>query len=109
MFLVDLWGKAYFGKLLWHKSRAANETVIAPHVTKDFPPAFLTDGNEGSFEVQNRALGEALRRKNIPVRELYFERENGAVPHNYLFRLAEAPAKKGLSALLSFLHEAFSS
>ena len=109
LFLVDLWGKAYFGKLFWHRSRAANETVIAPHVTKDFPPAFLTDGNEGSFEVQNRALGEALRRKNIPVRELYFERESGAVPHDYLFCLAEASAKKGLSALLSFLHEAFSS
>lgn len=109
LFLVDLWGKAYFGKLFWHRSRAANETLIAPHVTKDFPPAFLTDGNEGSFEVQNRALGEALRRKNIPVRELYFERESGAVPHDYLFRLAEAPAKKGLSALLSFLPKAFSS
>ena len=107
--LVDLWGKAYFGKLFWHKSRAAKETVIAPHVTKDFPPAFLTDGNEGSFEVQNRALGEALRRKSIPVQELYFAKEGCTVPHDYLFRLAEAPAKQGLSALLIFLREAFSS
>lgn len=109
LFLVDLWGRAYFGKLFWHRSRAAKETVIAPHVTKDFPPAFLTDGNEGSFEVQNRALGEALRRKNIPVQELYFAKESGAVPHDYLFRLAEPPAKQGLSALLGFLREAFSS
>ena len=109
LFLVDLWGKAYFGKLFWHKSRAAKETVIATHGTKDLQPAFLPDGNEGSFEATNRALGEALRRKNIPVRELYFERESGAVPHDYLFCLAEASAKKGLSALLSFLHEAFSS
>lgn len=105
LFLVDLWGKAYFGKLLWHKSRAANETVIAPHVTKDFPPAFLTDGNEGSFEVQNRALGEALRRQNIPVKELYFAKDGGTVPHDYLFRLAEAPAREGLKELLSFLGE----
>ena len=105
LFLVDLWGRAYFGKLFWHRSRAANETVIAPQVTKDFPPAFLTDGNEGSFEVQNRALGEALRRQNIPVKELYFAKDGGTVPHDYLFRLAEAPAREGLKELLSFLGE----
>ena len=83
----------------------AKETVIAPQVTKDFPPAFLTDGNEGSFEVQNRALGEALRRQNIPVKELYFAKDGGTVPHDYLFRLAEAPAREGLKELLSFLGE----
>ena len=105
LFLVDLWGRAYFGKLFWHRSRVAKETVIAPQVTKDFPPAFLTDGNEGSFEVQNRALGEALRRQNIPVKELYFAKDGGAVPHDYLFRLAEAPAREGLKELLSFLGE----
>ena len=105
LFLVDLWGRAYFGKLFWHRSRVAKETVIAPQVTKDFPPAFLTDGNEGSFEVQNRALGEALRRQNIPVKELYFAKDGGTVPHDYLFRLAEAPAREGLKELLSFLGE----
>ena len=105
LFLVDLWGRAYFGKLFWHRSRAAKETVIAPQVTQDFPPAFLTDGNEGSFEVQNRALGEALRRKDIPVKELYFAKDGGTVPHDYLFRLAEAPAREGLKELLSFLGE----
>lgn len=105
LFLVDLWGRAYFGKLFWHRSRAVKETVIAPQVTQDFPPAFLTDGNEGSFEVQNRALGEALRRKDIPVKELYFAKDGGAVPHDYLFRLAEAPAREGLKELLSFLGE----
>ena len=103
LFLVDLWGRAYFGKLFWHRSRAAKQTVIAPYITQNFPPVFLTDGNEGSFEVQNRALGEALRRKDIPVQELYFTKDGGAVPHDYLFRLAEAPAREGLKELLSFL------
>ena len=101
--LVDIWGRAYFRKLLWTRSRPAKQTVICSHLTDAFPPTFLTDGNKGSFEVQNRKLAKALKERGIPVEELYFDPEQGDVPHEYLFHLHEANSQLCMSRIGTFL------
>ncbi len=103
--LVNIWGRIYFGKLSWHKSHAAKQTVIPDLVTPDFPPAFLTDGNKGSFEAQNRKLAKVLRANNVPVKELYFPKDDGEVPHEYLFHPDDPLAQKALAEIIDFTNE----
>lgn len=100
-----IWGRAYFRKLLWIRSRPAKQTVICSHLTDAFPPTFLTDGNKGSFEVQNRMLAKALKERGISVEELYFDPEQGDVPHEYLFHLHEANSQLCMSRIGTFLGE----
>lgn len=102
--LVDIWGRVYFGKLFWYKNAAARQTVIAEHLTKDFPPTFLTDGNKGSFEAQNRKLALSLKELNVPVEEVYFDLEKGEVPHEFLFHLHEQNSLYCMEKILDFLH-----
>lgn len=102
--LVDIWGRAYYGKFLWYKSKQAQQTIVADHVTPDFPATFLTDGNKGSFEAQNRKLGETLCKNNVSVQELYFSPEDGDIPHEYLFHLDTPQAQQALAEILAFLH-----
>lgn len=101
--VIDIWGRAYFGKLRWYKSKESKQTVITYLLTADFPPTFLSDGNKGSFEVQNRKLADKLRDLKVPVEELYFDTENGEVPHEYLFHLHEENSQLCMNKILSFL------
>ena len=47
---------------------------IYKHVTKDYPPTFITDGNTASFEEQGKALASTLQNKGIPVDTLFFDK-----------------------------------
>lgn len=102
--VVDLWGRAYYGKVRWYKSAAARETVVPNYVTAAFPPAFLTDGNKGSFEAQNRRLAACLREKGVEAEELYFDpKDYGDVPHEYLFHLADETSRQCMERMIDFL------
>lgn len=102
---IALWGRAYLGNG-WKKSAVTHQTVVEKWVTSDYPPSYITDGNTFSFEVQGRRLGEALRRNNVPVTELYFDLNAcGEVPHEYLFLLERSDAVQALGEIIDFLNE----
>lgn len=103
--LVDVWGRAYFGKIAWYRSKKASQTIISEHITTMFPPAFLTDGNKGSFEIQNKKLAKKLNECGIPIRELYFDPVYGDIPHEYLFHLHEQSAQLCMQQMIDFLKE----
>jgi len=102
-FGLRLLGKALFGGCPWHKSAPCKQSVIVDHVTEAYPPVYITDGNTGSFEAQGRRLTEALRTKNVAVRERFFDLEGGAVPHEYLFQLADEKAQLCLGDIMRFI------
>jgi len=103
-YFTTLWGRAYFGKLKWHTSKEAKQVTIVNHVTSDYPPTYITDGNVGSFEKQGRRLGEALRTVNVHVKELYFDINEQTVNHDYLFNLIDPISQFAFQDIIDFMN-----
>lgn len=94
--------QGYFRKK--NRRRAKMQTCVKSHVTENFPPTLLTDGNHVSFEKQNRDFGEKLRSVNVLVTELYFDSEKyGKINHEYLFEFGTPASKEGIDAVIKFL------
>lgn len=103
--LVNMWGRIYYGKLRWYHSKAEKQTNVIAQVTEHFPPVFLTDGNKGSFEAQNRKLGDKLKTLGVPVEELYFDASLGDIPHEYLFHLDQETSQTCMNQIIAFLQK----
>lgn len=103
--LLPIFGRAFYGKGKWFNSKKFKSTRTFDYLTGAMPPTFLTDGNNISFETQNRTLGKVLRDKGTIVNELYFDKaEYGEVNHEYLFCLDNNTALLGLKSLITFLN-----
>ena len=101
--LIGIWGHAYFGVTGWHRKLPGKLSALPNHVTASFPPTYLTDGNAGSFEMQNRRMGEALRTAGVPVIERYFSEDVGRIPHEYQFRMDTKEAWLSYEDMVRFL------
>nr|WP_141535505.1 alpha/beta hydrolase [Bacillus cereus] len=60
-------GWAYSGEKDFEKLPEVEIASIFKYVTKDYPPAFITDGNTALFEDQGKALVSALQSIEVPV------------------------------------------
>lgn len=101
-------GWSYLGRRRWFDTPQAKATVIRNYVTGDFPPAFLTDGNTGSFEVQGRALAEALRASGVRAESLFFPLGEGQINHEYQFQMDRPEGRRCYERVLAFLEEVLS-
>lgn len=104
-FLFSIFKRTYFGKLSRKKYKILNQVNISNHINNNFPPIFLTDGNNFSFEQQNRDFGMQLKNQNIKVKEVYFDSNYKKVNHEYIFKLADKEAIEGAEALIDFINE----
>ena len=82
-FVISRVGWSFLGQKNWRKSPLIDTVTPMDYVTKDSVPCYITDGNTLSFEEHGRALGEALRRQGVFVRERYFDQTKGKVGHGY--------------------------
>lgn len=98
-------GWSYFGKKNWAKSELAQTVTISDYVTPSYPPSYITDGNNMSFEGHGRALAEALRKNGVSVKERFFSKEEGEVNHEYQMELGETRAMLCFRDTLDFLNE----
>jgi len=89
-FLMGRTAWAYFGNKNWAQERTEQAT-IANHITADFPPTFLTDGNTASFEDHSRLLEQVLLEWQVPVESFYIPDDEGIAIHEYQF-LMDTPA-----------------
>lgn len=97
-------GWSYLGRKRWQKSPLAHTLTVSAHVTENFVPCYLTDGNTGSFESHARALGEALRKHGVETAERYFDLDTcGTVNHEYQMQLETENAQLCLNDTLDFL------
>lgn len=101
-------GWSYLGRRRWFDTPQAKATVIRNYVTGDFPSAFLTDGNTGSFEAQGKALVEALRSAGARTDSLFFPLEAGQVNHEYQFQMDGPEGRRCYDRVLAFLEEVLS-
>ncbi len=99
-------GWAYMGKRDWKNTPDTKLASILNHVTEDYPPSFITDGNTLSFESQGKALVSNLRSKRVPVDSLFLNKEVfGIVTHEYQFQMNTLPAEKAFQKVLEFLNK----
>lgn len=83
-FLVHRLGWALMGKRNWRGDDALATTVIKDFATAAFPPSFISDGNNFSFEREGQELARALADKGARVETLFFPKDEGkTVDHEY--------------------------
>ncbi|AOB33921.1 esterase [Bordetella sp. H567] len=75
------------------------------HVTKDFPPAFISGGNVDPLtDVQSKVLAQKLQSLGAAVDTLFFEPEHQPqLPHEYQSNLDNEDGKAALARMLQFL------
>lgn len=102
-FFVRQLGWAYFGIRDWRDTPQAVQASTVGHVTADFPPTFITDGNTGSFEQDARKLEARLRAAGVRVDSLYFPAGHGAIGHEYQFDFSVPESLESYRRTLAFL------
>ncbi|UPJ18249.1 alpha/beta hydrolase [Bacillus cereus] len=99
-------GWAYLGEKNWE---GLNETKIASildHVTKNYPPTFITDGNTASFENQGKALVSALQSEGVVVDSLFFDKNiAGKLGHEFQFKMNTSAGQDTFNKVLEFLNK----
>jgi len=109
--LTDLHGPFghFFRTVIWAYSGQKNapplpEISVARFVTAQFPPAFVSAGNDDPLLPQSRALADALTRQGAKVETLFFPADyRPELPHEYQFYLETDAAQLALERTLKFL------
>ncbi|MGH8125744.1 MAG: alpha/beta hydrolase [Rhodanobacteraceae bacterium] len=79
---------------------------VALHLTKMFPPTFLTAGNGDPLEAQSREMARRLRVLGVPVDTLLFPSGyRPRLPHEYQFNLDTPAGIEALRRIVQFLGE----
>lgn len=98
-------GWAYFGKKNFETLPEIEIASIFKHVTKDYPPTFITDGNTASFEDQGKALAGALESKGVYVNKLFFDKNiSGELAHEFQFKMNTPAGQEVFNKALEFLN-----
>ncbi len=95
---------AYMGrKDFWRNPRMASYSV-ARYVTKDFPPAFISVGNDDPLQAHSYLLADALRAQGVDVDALFWPADLApGLPHEYQFDLDTAQGREALRRTEQFL------
>lgn len=104
-FIFKRVGWAYIGEWNWEKSPMVKEASVLDHISPNFPPSFITDGNTGSFEDQGKDLVKKLKSYGVQVSEAFYSKEEGKLGHEYQFIMNTPQAENTLAKALEFLNE----
>lgn len=99
---VNQVGWAYLGDKDWKNSAKGRLVSTVSYVNKQFPPIFITDGNNGSFEAQGKELYHKLREEGVATQALFFGKER-KVNHEYQFDLDSRAGKECFEDTQDFL------
>ncbi|WP_203333382.1 hypothetical protein [Planococcus beigongshangi] len=79
------------------------------HISPDFPPSFITDGNTGSFEEQGLELAAKLKGYGVKVVDVFYPKEEAELGHEYQFIMNTPQARQTYDKLIGFLSDTNSS
>lgn len=97
-------GQAYFDCSSIPGNADAKQANIITHVTKDYPPVFMSDGNKVSFPYQARELSARLDELNVPHTLNIYPVEEGALFHDFE-KTGNKFGKDNMKQILRFLSE----
>ena len=93
---------AYYGTSNWREKKGF-ETTMKYHVTHEFPPCFITDGNTGSFERDAKELEASLLDVGVEGESFYIDVNTEKASHEYQFVMDSPAAVEALKRSLCFL------
>jgi acetyl esterase/lipase len=97
-----LW--SYTGKKKFMDDPAIAAMSVIHHVTADFPPTFISCGNEDVLTPQSHAFADALFRLGVDVDSLFFEEDHSPpLGHEYQFNLDIEEGQLALARSVTFL------
>ena len=102
-FLASRIGWAMFGDKHWSEGHMIQTTTIKDYITSDYAPAFIADGNTGSFEQEGKELVQVLEEKGVPTQSLFFDKSHGEIGHEYQFDLTTQEGWETYTKTLEFL------
>ncbi|MGX7030133.1 alpha/beta hydrolase [Vagococcus zengguangii] len=95
---------ALIGKKDWQNEPQIDEASISAHLTEDFPPSFITDGNKLSFPDHAKTLIDRLEALGIENQSLFFE-ENKELGHEYQFDFTKPEAQVAFEQVVQFINK----
>lgn len=94
--------RAYFNVKKIHGNASVQEANVITHMSKDFPPCFISDGNQGTFTDQAEDLAVNATLLGIRHQLKLFPKEVAALGHGFEFGETQQ-AKEVMKMLLEFL------
>lgn len=97
-----LW--AYSGSKDFLSDPVIKQASVADYVTKDFPPSFITAGNDDPLESQSKEFAQVLGKLGVKTDTLFYaENHQPRLPHEYQFDLTTADGRNALARIKNFL------
>ena len=103
---VKLIGKTYSGEDDFLNAPSFQPASVAQYVTADFPPTFISAGNNDPLEAQSIMLAQRLDSLGVYVDTLFFPKDyRPKLPHEYQFNLDGDAGKLALERTIAFLQK----
>ena len=96
-----LW--AYTGTRDWTSYPEIDQLSTVQHITAQYPPTFLSDGDADPFRFQAAELASALRRNAVPLTILFWTGTGDHLGHEYQFNFNLPEARTAFQRMLGFL------
>jgi len=97
-----LW--AYFGTKEFSSDPRLAEFSVARRVTPEFPPMFISAGNDDALSPQSYLFAEVVAKQGVPVDRLFFAQDyTPAVRHQFQFFLGTDEGQVALERSVEFL------
>lgn len=106
-FFVQTVGWALSGQKDWKNWSKVDEISLVDHLTKDYPPVFVTDGNAYSFQEQGIAFVDRLNQLGVPTESLFYNNEKKAVNHEYQFDFTDEKAWDCFDQTVDYMRNIF--
>lgn len=104
-FFVNTVAWSLVGTKKWQDNPKLFEASLVAHVTADFPPTYITDGNAFSFQDQGIALSDRLKELKVPVEDLFYKDQPKEVTHEYQFNYATEEAQAAYKQTVAFVNQ----
>lgn len=88
----------------WKTSPQLKQASLVSHLTGEFPPTYITDGNAYSFQEQGLSFKSKLEQLSVPVKGLFFNNSKKEITHEYQFDYSKPEAKDCYGQTLAFIN-----
>lgn len=95
-------GRAYWGND-FETNASAKEANIIEHLTNEYPPVFITDGNTASFYEQAKALDKKLDELGVEHVFNFYEKNEAILTHSYETAMTTKHAFQNMDMMFEFL------
>lgn len=96
---------AYVGEKKWLLDERLEQVSIQNHITSDYPPCLVADGNTNSFEDHGRDFVALLETNGIEVEGIFFSTDENRTEHEYQFILDSEAGRYTFERMMEFIEK----